>query len=434
MKLKVNLISLGCPKNLVDSEVILGRLGEAGYAFTSLYKDADIIIINTCSFINKARSESYKIISRIACQKSPSQKLIVCGCLPQLKKRKLFLRYPQIDALIGSADFYKIDKIIEQLLEGEKRLFSVNEPRFLYDSSFPRLLSTPPSYAYLKIAEGCSNHCSYCLIPYLRGRYRSRPVEDVVKEAKALVNLDIKELILVAQDITFYGWDKGEKSALIQLLNELEKIDKLNWIRLLYAHPLHFTSSLIKTIATSDKICRYIDIPLQHTHNEILVKMKRPKFEVAERLIAKLREEIPGVTLRTTFIVGFPGEKDKHVNKLLKDIERIKFEWLGAFTYSPEKGTLAYSLAPKIPLKIKKRRYAQLMQLQQPITLNFNQEKVDKVYSILVDKENEGHTEFQAPEIDGKTFLKEKHLPGESFSGKILQVKNYYDLVVEKSG
>jgi len=418
---------------LVDSEVILGRLGEAGYTLTSLPKDADIIIINTCSFIDKARSESYQVISRIASQKSSSQKLIICGCLPQLKKRRLFLRYPQIDALLGSADFYKIDEIIHQLLHGKKRLFSVNEPRFLYDSSFPRLLSTPPSYAYLKIAEGCSNHCSYCLIPRLRGRYRSRPVEDVIKEAKALVGLEVKELILVAQDTTFYGWDRGEKSALIQLLKKLEKMNKLNWIRLLYAHPLHFTSSLTKRIANSEKICRYIDIPLQHTHNEILAKMRRPRFEVAERLIAKLRENIPGVTLRTTFMVGFPGEKDKHINKLLKDIERIRFEWLGAFIYSPEKGTLAYSLAPDIPSKIKKRRYGQLMQLQQSITLKFNQERAGRAYPILVDKENEGHTEFQAPEIDGKVFFKEKHLPGEFFSGKILQVKNCYDLVAEKS-
>ena len=429
--MKVNLISLGCPKNLVDSEVILGKLGEAGYALTSLSKDADIIIINTCSFIDKARSESYEVISRLACQKSSSQKLIICGCLPQLEKRKLFLKYPQVDALLGSADFYKIEKVTRQLLNGESHLFSVNEPRFLYDSSFPRLLSTPSSYAYLKIAEGCSNRCSYCLIPYLRGKYRSRHPEDVVKEAKALVNLGVKELILIAQDTTFYGWDQGKKSSLLWLLEKFEGIDKLQWIRLLYTHPLHFTSSLIQMIADSEKICRYIDLPLQHTHNKILARMKRPKFELAEKLVAKLREDIPGLTLRTTFMVGFPGETKEHFNKLLKDVERLRFEWLGAFTYSSEKGTSAYTLTPRIPAKVKKGRYGALMELQQSITLDFNRARVGRVYSVLVDKEVEGHTEFQAPEIDGKVFLSKKHLPGQLFPGKILEVKDCYDLVSE---
>ncbi len=429
--MKVNLISLGCPKNLVDSEVILGKLGQAGYALTSLSKDADIIIINTCSFIDKARSESYEVISRLACQKSSSQKLIICGCLPQLEKRKLFLKYPQIDALLGSADFYKIEKVTRQLLNGESHLFSVNEPRFLYDSSFPRLLSTPSSYAYLKIAEGCSNRCSYCLIPELRGKYRSRVPQDVVEEAKALVNLGVKELILIAQDTTFYGWDQGKKSSLLWLLEKLEGIDKLQWIRLLYTHPLHFTSSLIQMIADSEKICRYIDLPLQHTHNKILARMKRPKFELAEKLVAKLREDIPGLTLRTTFMVGFPGETKEHFNKLLKDVERLRFEWLGAFTYSPEKCTSAYTFPPRIPAKVKKGRYGAIMELQQSITLDFNRAKVGRVYPILVDKEVEGHTEFQAPEIDGKVFLSKKHLSGEFFQGKILEVKDCYDLVSE---
>ncbi len=427
--MKVNLISLGCPKNLVDSEVILGKLGQAGYALTSSSKDADIIIINTCSFIDKARSESYEVISRLACQKSSLQKLIICGCLPQLEKRGLFLKYPQIDALLGSADFYRIEEVVGQLFNGESRLFLVNEPCFLYDSSFPRLLSTPSSYAYLKIAEGCSNRCSYCLIPELRGKYRSREPKDVVKEAKALVNLGVKELILIAQDTTFYGWDLGKKSSLLWLLEKLEKIDKLKWIRLLYTHPLHFTFPLIRMIADSKKICRYIDLPLQHTHNKILARMKRPRFELAEKLVAKLREDIPGVTLRTTFLVGFPGETKEHFNKLLKDIERLRFEWLGAFTYSSEKGTSAYSLTPRIPSKVKERRYRELMELQQSITSGFNRAKVGKIYPLLVDKKAEGHTEFQAPEIDGKVFLSKKHLPGELFQGKISQVKDCYDLV-----
>ncbi|MEA3485628.1 MAG: MiaB/RimO family radical SAM methylthiotransferase, partial [Candidatus Aerophobetes bacterium] len=275
--MKINLISLGCSKNLVDSEVILGRLGERGYSLTTSPEDADIIIINTCSFIKEARKESHQIISKIASQKSSLQKLIVCGCLPQLERRKLFARYPQIDVLLGSADFYKIDGIIREILDGRKRLFLVNTPRFLYNSNFPRLLTTPPSYAYLKIAEGCFNRCSYCLIPYLRGDYRSRTIDDVIKEARALADLGVQELILIAQDTTFYGKDLEGKYLLSSLLKKLQKINKIKWIRLLYTHPAHFDSSLIQTIANSDKICRYLDIPLQHSHNEILTKMRRPE-------------------------------------------------------------------------------------------------------------------------------------------------------------
>ena len=430
--MKVNLISLGCPKNLVDSEVMLGRLGKRGYSFTSLPEEADAVVVNTCSFIDKARREADRVISQMASQKRSSQKLIICGCLPQLEGRSLFLKYPQVDALLGSSDFHRIDKVLTDLFKGKERLYSVNEPCFLYNSSFPRLLTTPVSYAYLKIAEGCSNRCSYCLVPRLRGKYRSRPVEDVLREAKALANLDVRELILIAQDITFYGWDLGQRSSLLLLLEGLEKTEKIQWIRLLYTHPEHFTSSLIQAIAGSEKICKYIDLPLQHTHNEILASMRRPKFETTERLIENLREKIPEIALRTSLIVGFPGEKAKHFNKLLKDVERLKFDWLGAFTYSPEKDTPAYSISPKISSQVKKKRYRELMRLQQSITLKLNQKRVNKTYPLLVDKEKEGHCQFQTPEIDGKTFFQGKHLAGEIFLGRILAVENFYDLIGKK--
>ena len=430
--MKVNLISLGCPKNLVDSEVILGRLGEKGYSLTYLPEEADVVVVNTCSFIDKARREADRVISQISSQKRTSQKFIICGCLPQLEGRTLFLKYPQVDALLGSSDFHRIDKVLTDLFKGKEHLYSVNEPCFLYNSSFPRLLTTPPSYAYLKIAEGCSNRCSYCLVPRLRGKYRSRSVEDVLREAKALANLDVQELILIAQDITFYGWDLGQKSSLLLLLEGLEKIKKIKWIRLLYTHPEHFTSSLIKAIANSQKICKYVDLPIQHTHDEILALMRRPKFKTTERLVENLREKIPEIALRTSIIVGFPGEETKHFDKLLKDVERLKFDWLGAFTYSPEKGTPAYSIAPKISSQVKKKRYRQLMGLQQSITLKLNQKRVNNTYALLVDREKEGHCQFQAPEIDGKTLLQRKHLIGEIFLGKILAVNNVYDLVGEK--
>jgi len=427
--MKVNLISLGCPKNLVDSEVILGRLGEKGYSLTSSSREADIIIINTCSFIKEARKESYKVISQIVSQKKSSQKVIICGCLPQLSGRYLFSKFPQVDALIGSADFIKIDKVIAALYKGEKRLFLVNEPHFFYNHTYPRLLTTPPSYAYLKIAEGCSNHCSYCLIPYLRGKYRSRSIKDIVQEARALCDLGVKEIILIAQDTTFYKRESENKFFLSHLLEALVKLNKLKWIRLLYTHPAHFNSSLISIIANSEKICKYIDLPIQHTHNEILTRMRRPRFEETEKLIHKIREKIPGVTLRTTLIVGFPGEEKKHFQKLLKDVERLKFDWLGAFIYSPEKGTLAYSFTPRVSASIKRRRYKKLMEVQHFITLEKNKKRVGEKYPILVDTEDEGHTEFQAPEIDGKVFLQKKYIPGNFFQGEISEIKDTYDLI-----
>ncbi len=424
----VSLISLGCPKNLVDSEVILGKLGEEGYLLTPSLRDADVIIVNTCSFIDEAKKESYQVIRKVISQKSPYQKLIVCGCLPQLEKRKLFLRFPEINALLGSADFYQINEVVKKVMQG-KRVFSVNNPVFLYNSNWARLVSTPPGYAYLKIAEGCSNKCSYCLIPKLRGKFRSRALKDVVKEAKNLTRMGVKELILTAQDTTFYGRDKGERYAFSSLLKELELIDSIQWIRILYTHPAHITHSLIRTLANLQKVCRYIDLPLQHTHNAMLRQMRRSSFETALRVIEKLREKIPGIVLRTTFMVGFPGEKAHHFTKLLKDVEKIRFDWLGAFVFSPQKGTPAYSLNHQVSLRVKKDRYSKLMELQSFITQKKNEQRVGRKYLILVDKEKEGHTEFQAPEIDGKTLLQQPHSPGEIFEGKIAGLKNSFDLV-----
>ncbi len=424
----VSLISLDCPKNLVDSEVILGKLGEKGYLLTPSLKNADVIIVNTCSFIDEAKKESYRVIRRVISQKSPYQKLIVCGCLPQLERRELFLRFPEINALLGSADFYRIDEVVKKAVQG-KRIFSVHSPVFLYNSNWARLVSTPPGYAYLKIAEGCSNNCSYCLIPELRGKFRSRSLKDVVKEAENLARMGVKELILIAQDTTFYGRDKGRGFSLSSLLKKLEAINLIQWIRILYTHPAHFTYPLIRTLANLEKVCRYIDLPLQHTHNAILSQMKRPLFETARGIIEKLRERIPGVVLRTTLMVGFPGEENHHFAKLLKDVERIRFDWLGAFVYSPQRGTPAYSLNRQVSLKVKENRCLKLMELQRFITQEKNEQRVRKRYPILVDKKKEGHTEFQAPEIDGKILLQKPHYPGKIFEGEITGLKGSFDLV-----
>jgi len=437
--LKVNLISLGCPKNLIDSEVILGKLGEKGFILTSSSRVADIIIVNTCSFIKEAREESYQVISRIIREKSSRQKLIVCGCLPQLERRKLFYRFPQIDALLGSADFHKMEEVIESILTRGERVFLVSRPEFIYSSDFPRLVSTPPGYAYLKIAEGCSNRCSYCLIPYLRGNFRSREVEDLVKEAKNLAEMGVKELILVAQDTTYYGQDRGQPASLVLLLEKLEKIEGIEWIRMLYMHPFHFDFRLIELMQNSPRICKYLDIPLQHTHNEILKLMGRPPFEMAQKIIEQARESIPEVTLRTTLMVGFPGEKFHHFKKLLKDVERLQFDWLGVFTYSREKNTPAYSLPHQVSLQVKEKRKEELLLLQRSITLKKNQERVGKIYPVLVDfnpdsesREGEGHTPFQTPEIDGKIFFSGgRYSPGEIFQGRVLSVRDIFDLYVD---
>lgn len=434
---KVSLISLGCPKNLVDSEVILGKLGEKGYILTPSSTHADVIIINTCSFIKDARKESYEVISRIIKEKSPHQKLIICGCLPQFERRKLFTRFPEIDALLGSADFHRIDKVIEDIFSGGRRVFSVSKPEFVYDSSSPRLVSTPPGYAYLKIAEGCSNRCAYCLIPELRGDFRSRPLEDVVEEAKNLSGMGIKELILTSQDTSFYGKDRGEQSYLSRLLVELEKIEGIEWIRLLYLHPAHFDFNLIELIKNSPKICNYIELPLQHTHNEILKLMNRPSFGVAEKIIHELRETIPDVTLRTTLMVGFPGEKKHHFEKLLKDVEKLQFDWLGVFTYSRERNTPASQLPHRVPDELKETRKKKILQIQQSITEKKNNERIGRVYPIMVDSPNnsgrpEGHTVFQTPEIDGKTFFTTHRPQGTIFPGKVEKVKNVFDLIISE--
>lgn len=430
--MKVALISLGCPKNRVDSELILGSLGERGFSFTSEISKADLVILNTCSFIREAREESYLWLEKLSFQKRKRQRLIVCGCLPQLEKRKLFSRYPQIDAILGTGDFPKIPAIVERINKG-KRIFVVSEPSFIYNSSFPRFLSTPPSYAWLKISEGCSNFCSYCLIPRLRGKYRSRPLKDILKEAKILAELGIKEIILIGQDTTFYGKDK-RNFLLSSLLENLEKVEKIRWIRLLYTHPAHFPLSLIKIMKNSDKVVPYVDLPLQHTHPEILKKMNRPDFKLAEKVFFLLREKIPEITLRTTFMVGFPGEEEKHFKKLLRDVKRFEFDWVGVFSYSPEKGTEAEREPLQVEEKVKRERRREIMELQREITLRKNQKRVGRIFPLLVDAPGEGHTPFQAPEIDGKSILKDGFSPGRLLRVRVKEVREVYDLLVEPRG
>jgi len=426
----INLISFGCPKNLVDSETILGLLATNGYAFIADHRKADILILNTCGFLKTARNEAYSVIKRISITKSANQKLVICGCLPQFEKDLLLAKFPKIDALLGSSDFPLISKILDRLVlpgcAGHK-LVHISKPNFLI-SNEPKILSTPRSYAYIKIADGCNNRCAYCLIPYLRGAYRSRQIQDIFSDVKAVAETGRKEVILVAQDTTLYGIDIYGKPALPKLLTKLSTIRGIKWIRLLYTHPAHFSDELINTIAGSQKIAKYIDMPIQHTVDTVLKTMGRPASKSIFETIEKLRKNVPVIALRTTVMVGYPGETDRCFKQLLNDIRQIQFDWLGAFIYSSEKGTKAYKLKGAIPVRIQKQRLAELMKIQQKITFDKNQALVGRRLEVLADNPKFGHIETQAPEIDGKVAFYKPQKEGALIKAKITAVKRVYDL------
>jgi len=426
--MKVNLISLGCSKNLVDTEVMGGLLGTAGFEFTSISRDADYIVINTCSFIKEARKESYREIRKLCGRRKENQKLIVCGCLAQLEKNKIFRKFPKVDAIVGSSDFSKIGKVIKKLGRA-KQISEISSPDFLCNSSYPRLLSTPRSYAYLKIAEGCSNRCGYCRIPYLRGNYRSRKIGDILTEARALAGMGVKEIILIAHDATFFGKDRG-RFELPDLLRKLQNIRKVKWLRILYMHPAHINKKLIREISRLSKVCRYFDIPLQHTESGILSRMKRPAFREAENLISFIREKIPEAAIRTTFITGFPGETGRHFEKLLRNVAELKFDWLGVFEYSDEKGTPAYTLDGKVTSMTARKRAGELLKMQRGITFRKNKAYIGRTMMVLVDAPLSGHTEFQAPVIDGKVIFSKKQKPGTMKKFLITGAKGY-DLLAD---
>jgi len=423
-KTKINLITLGCPKNLVDSELIAGSLFKDGYFFTGSPHLADFIVINTCAFIEPALKESEEKILEVCKNKRNNQKIIVCGCLPQLKRKKLFEKFPEIDVLLGSSDFPKINNIIKNL-KNKKYVFSVGRPSFIYSCSNARAISTGSSgYAYIKISEGCDNRCHYCLIPKLRGKFRSRKIEDIVEEAKVLAGSGIKEIILIAQDTTLYGYDiYNGKFMLSVLLEKLSLIDGLHWIRILYTHPAHFTDGIIKTIKEIDKVCKYVDIPIQHTCDDILKKMGRPESKVIFKTIEKLRNSVPDITLRTTVMVGFPGESDAHFKKLLNDIRKLEFDWLGCFEYYKQKGTKTYKLKDDVKKTIKESRKYELLKLQKEITYRKNKVKLGKIWNVLVENNKFGHSEFQAPEIDGRIIVKVKNTKIKISPGNILPIK-----------
>ncbi|MEO0093082.1 MAG: 30S ribosomal protein S12 methylthiotransferase RimO [candidate division WOR-3 bacterium] len=432
-----SVISLGCPKNLIDSELILGNLVRAGFILTDSIEKADLVIINTCAFIQPAVTEAKNKIQEILTYKKKGiiQKIFVAGCLVQRFQKNLEKEYPEIDGFFGIDYLHEIPQCWEK--KPIKKTF-VCTPQDISTSYEPRLLSTPHHYAYLKIADGCDNHCSYCLLPSIRGRYRSREIEDVVREAKMLAKSGVKELILVAQDTTFYGQDRYHKPMLSQLLHKLNQIKSFIWIRLLYTHPAHFNDELIKAIAKLPRVAKYVDLPLQHISDRLLARMNRKVTRLdIERLLTKLRK-IDRLVLRTSFIVGFPSETEKDFTELCDFIREQKFDHLGCFTYYQEKGSLAYSFRNQIPEKVKIERFNELMKLQKSISrqllFRFRGRKVKVLIDALSQRKGYnyvGRTEGDAPEIDGLVYVNGKNIePGDLVMVEIKK-SSAYDLFGE---
>lgn len=444
--MKIGVVSLGCPKNLVDSETMLGLIHEENYEITNDPSEAEIIIVNTCGFIESAKEESINTILQMAEYKKSGRckYIIVTGCLSQRYAEELFNELPEADAIAGVEVYDEIGSIIKRVMNGERFIMlERSKPDVIYTSKetfLPRILTTPSYTAYLKIAEGCDNCCSYCAIPKIRGPYRSKPMEQVLKEAKALADNGVKELIVVAQDTTRYGEDlPGGKLLLADLLKELNKIESLKWIRVMYCYPNNFTDELIETFASLDKVCKYVDLPLQHASNRLLASMNRyDTREEVETLLAKLRKRIPGIVIRTTFIVGFPGETDADFEELKEFVEQQRFENAGVFAYSQEEGTVAGAMPNQIPDEIKQERYHELMALQAQISEEIHKDTEGQTLEVLVEGIEEdgsglhyGRSYREAPDIDGLVFIEN---PGDIKPGCFVKVNILQGFTYESVG
>ena len=425
--MKIGLISLGCPKNLVDSEVMLGLAQQAGHQLTRDAADADVLVVNTCAFIDKAKQESIDAILEMAEHKKTGacRRLVVTGCMAERYRDELKAQIPEIDAVLGTGEVPQIVAAIGGAAskgEGYVPLLRSNGtavtgdsrlPTYIYDAETPRLLATPRHYAYIKIAEGCDYKCAFCIIPKLRGQYRSRPAESIVREAQALANRGVKELLLISQDTSFYGIDQGQRGALARLLRDLNRVDGLEWIRLLYLYPTTIGDDVLEAMAESEKVCKYVDLPLQHASDAVLQRMKRPGTRTGyEKLLARIRDRVPGVTLRTTFIVGFPGETEADFAELQSFMSGVAFDHVGVFTYSHEEGTSAHGLEDDVPAKLKKKRQATLMSTQKRIVAAAQKRRIGHTLRLVVDgpaAEHElvlrGRIEGQAPDIDPMVYL-----------------------------
>lgn len=438
MGYKIGMISLGCDKNRVDSEIMLSILSKEGYEIINDEKKADIIIVNTCGFIESAKKESIETILEMAQNKENGQckSIIVSGCLAERYKEELINEMPEINAVVGTGNYRNICEIVKNTLEGKNGIVNIGNIDYNFDY-MDRIITTPQHYAYIKIAEGCDNSCSYCIIPTLRGKFRSRKIESIVNEAKGLVNRGVKEIILVAQDTTMYGKDIYGKKMISELLQELEKVNGIEWIRLMYAYPEEITDELIETIKISKKICHYFDMPIQHISNNILNKMKRRSTkEQITSLIDRIRNEIPDVIIRTSIIVGFPNESDKDYNELKDFIKNYKLDRVGIFTYSAEEGTSAALMEGQIKDEIKIKRKNELMSIQSKISLEKNKMLIGKKVNIMIEglsseEKYYGRSYGDAPQVDQTVFVdKSEKLLKLGDVVKIIITKAYtYDLV-----
>ncbi|HEX3421205.1 MAG TPA: 30S ribosomal protein S12 methylthiotransferase RimO [Candidatus Udaeobacter sp.] len=478
-KPKVGMISLGCAKNLVDAEIMLGSVLQRGMEITSRAEDADVLVVNTCAFIDSAKEESIEAILEAHQQrglnKRPDQKLIVSGCMSQRFAKELHYELPEVDAFIGLDQVNQIGEIVDQILSkpptfnaersepnadnwtlGVKRsaldvssangrvdlTFAEKRPTYIPDYDTPRFRLTPAHSAYVKIAEGCNHPCSFCVIPQMRGKHRSRKPESVLAEIRALITEGVREINLISQDTTYYGMDLwGAKAGprqpvdstcgptLVSLLRQIQQIQGEFWVRLLYTHPAHWSDELIETIAECDKVARYIDIPLQHIDESMLARMRRETSRAhIENLIHKLRVGIPSLTLRTTFIVGFPGETDVEFETLLDFIHRSRFERLGIFKYSQEEGSRAGRMPGQVPAKIKNSRYRTAMALQQSIAHDLARKKIGSELKLLVDQPQIARSEADAPDVDARVVLSESAPVGE-FIRRTIKGSRGYDLL-----
>jgi ribosomal protein S12 methylthiotransferase len=468
---KVGFVSLGCPKNLVDSEVMMGYLARAGAELSPRAEDADVIVVNTCSFIESAQQESVNTILEMAGLKTSgkAKKLVVAGCLVERFRDEIRHRIPEVDAVVGTGELQNILAatgvapapaqnnspfvVLPSRSEGDARAaqgrFSRGQwdgaiadlPNYLYDEDTPRILATPKSTAYIKIAEGCDHPCTFCIIPQLRGQFRSRRFESVVAEAERLAQGGVREITLIGQDTTCYGEDFGLKDGLALLLEKLAKIEDLRWVRFLYAYPNKITGKLLETIASSDKICSYMDVPLQHASAGVLKRMKRGGgADLFLKSIAKMRRTIPGLTLRTSFIVGFPGETEKEFEELCEFVREAQFDWMGTFAYSDQDGADAYGLDNKLSTREIERRRKHLMGIQRQISKKKKKALVGQEFDLLLEGTSdetdllmEGRTPMHAPEIDGKVFVNDfpedtKPQPGEFYRCQVTEAHDY-DLV-----
>ena len=488
--MKIGMISLGCPKNLVDSEVMLGLAQQAGHELTQDPSNADVLVVNTCAFIDSAKKESIDAILEMVQHKKDGscQRLVVAGCLAERYRDDLRAEIPEIDALLGTGEvpdivaaiggattrqsapltfFRPTVKYPESTIQNagpngaphstsaadeandDLHALSVAQhaphdfgaPTYIYDANTPRIFATPRHYAYVKIAEGCDYKCAFCIIPTLRGAYRSRPADSIIEEARALASRGVKELLLISQDTTFYGIDRGERGALARLLRQLNEVEGLEWIRLLYLYPTTIDDATLAAMADCEKVCKYIDLPLQHASNPVLKRMKRPGTrQKYDALLRRIRARVPGVSFRTTFIVGFPGETDADVAELCEFITDHQFDHVGVFAYSHEEGTSAFGLADDVPARVKTTRRNRVMRLQKKLVTARQKRRIGQQFRIVVDgpaSDHElvlrGRLATQAPDIDATVYLTEcdpsRYRPGDFIQAEVIGSRDY-DLLV----